>query len=159
MAGEDTGVIKQLAELTEDVRRLTTQFNKATTTKIQSRSPTPERSDRRVHVSISPSPPVNEGQASSATYDRYAHSAPYSGHNQRTPFNYQPSSSFNQRGRFGSQLMPASVVVTGPCTRCARTHSKRGYCPAMDPSKRCNFCGKQFHFQAACFAAARQHQY
>ena len=150
MAGDDTEVSKQLAELTEDVRRLTTQFNQATTTKIQSRSPTPERCERRVHFSTSPSPPVNKTHASLAHY---------SGHFQRAPLNNQPSSSFNQRGLSGCQLRTPSVVETGPCTRCARTHTKRGYCPAMDPSKRCNFCGKQFHFQAACFAAARQHQY
>jgi Retrotransposon gag protein len=159
MAREATEVSKQLAELTEDVRRLTTQFNKATTTKIQSRSSTPERSDRRVHFPTSSSPPVNESHASSETSDRLAQSAYYSGHNHRAPLNFRPSSLPNRRGRFESQMRPTSVVETGPCTRCARMHSKRGYCPAMDPTKRCNFCGKQFHFQAACFAAARQHQY
>jgi hypothetical protein len=157
MAGEDSAVSKQLAELTEDVRRLTTQINKATTAKVQSRSPTPERSDRRVHFTGPPSPPRNECHASSETNDRYPRSAQRSGHFQHASFE-QPSSPFNQRGRFASRTMSSNAVETGPCTRCARTHSKRRYCPAMDPTKRCHFCGKQFHFQAACFAAARRSQ-
>jgi len=155
MTGEDPAVSKQLAELTEDVRHLTTQFNKATTAKVQSRSPTPERSDRRVHFT---SPPSNECHvASSEINDRYPRSAQRSGNFQRASFQ-QPSSPFNQRGHFASRTMSSNAVETGPCTRCARSHSKRGYCPAMDPTKRCHFCGKQFHFQAACFSAARRSQ-
>jgi len=35
---------------------------------------------------------------------------------------------------------------------------KQCFCPAMDPSERCNFCGKQFHFSAVCYAALKQCQ-
>jgi len=154
MTGEDSAVSKRLAELTEDVRRLTTQFNKATAAKVQYRSPTPERSDRRVHCR---SPTINECHASSEINDRYPRSAQRSGHFQRASFE-QPSSSFNQRGHFASRTMSSNAVETGPCTRCARSHSKRGYCSAMDPTQRCHFCGKQFNFQAACFSAAHRSQ-
>jgi hypothetical protein len=159
MGEEQSGVGKQIASLTEDVRRLTAQVSRATTSRIQSRSPTPERGERRVHFTSPSSLPINEFNASSATFDRYARTAQRTGRSQHAHPNYQPSySSFNQRGRFGGQPMPPNAVETGPCPRCARTHSKRGFCPAMDPSKSCHFCGKQFHFQAACFSAARQQQ-
>jgi hypothetical protein len=58
-AGDNSVVSKQPAELTEDVglRRLTAKINKATTAKIESRSPTPER---RVRFAGPSSVSINE---------------------------------------------------------------------------------------------------
>ena len=70
-AGDNSVVAKQLAELTEDVRRLTTYINKATTTKIESRSPTPER---RVRFAGPSSPSTNDFRSPSVNYEyRSAH--------------------------------------------------------------------------------------
>lgn len=158
MGVEQSGLEKQIVVLTEDVRRLTAQINRGTTARIQSRSPTPERGERQVHFTSPSSSPINEFNASSATYNRYTRTTPRVERSQHAQSNYQ-SSSFNQQGRFKGQPMPPNTVEAGPCNRCARTHSRRGFCPAMDPSKTCNFCGKQFHFQAACFSAARQQRH
>jgi hypothetical protein len=54
-----------------------------------------------------------------------------------------------------------SAFVTVPLAGLVRKDaysSKQGFCPAMEPSNRCNFCAKRSHFQAVCFAAVRQQQ-
>lgn len=145
-------VNKQLAELTATVQLLAVQMNKATTSTIQPRSPTPER---RVRFDEVPSP-MYEQQRPSRNNERRSTPIP----------THQPmGQSGGQYNRAGPPPQPwftqhdkRNASAEQPCTRCARKHNRQAYCPAMDPSKVCNFCGKRFHFQAACFSAARQNQ-
>jgi hypothetical protein len=151
MEASSSPISKQLAEITARLDRMSTAA-------IRSRSSTPER---KVNFASTAQSTTHVDDAIDARPDQ-----PWT-QRQRRPF--QPSS-FNrqprhvtynqqqqqQRPTFQRQASVIDNMTT--CSRCARHHAKTDFCPAMDPSKYCNFCGKQFHFAAACFAAAKQRQ-
>jgi hypothetical protein len=132
MASESV-ICQRLAEMQTDMHRLSTKVDKAMTTSIESRSPTPER---RVRFARSASPESPRHEAPTASYRSRQRGF------QRDAYNEE------QRGE---------AQHTGPCTRCARNLGKNAFCPARDPRKVCYYCRKPGHFQAACLSAPRQY--
>ncbi len=146
-ASSDSAVSQQLADMHDEMRRLSEKVDKAMSAPIESRSPTPER---RVRFARSESPGSRDSEASGVP-----HGGRTTVTNPTTPRPDERIAYINQRRprvrdspRQQQQQQPTSV-----CTRCARNHGKNAFCAARDPTKVCNFCGKHGHFQAACFNA------
>ena len=139
MASESV-ICQQLAAMQADMHRLSTKVDKAMTTSIESRSPTPERRVRFTRAA-SPEPRRNE--------------KPVAAHHGRPPTYSTSRPPGFQRVTYNQQRGEAQQ--TGPCTRCARNHGKTAYCPARDPKNVCHYCRKPGHFQAACFSAPSQY--
>lgn len=149
-------VNKQLADLTATVQLLAVQMNKATTSTIQPRSPTPERRvrfDEVVQPMYEQQRPPRSNERRSTPNPTYQPMGQRGGNTNRAGPPPQPW--YTPRGQSNASSYESADQA---CPRCARKHTRQAFCPAMDPSKVCNFCGKQFHFQAACFSAARQRQ-
>lgn len=138
MASE-SAICQQLAEMQADMRGLSIKVDKAMTTSIRSRTPTPER---RVRFARPESPGTRVLDST------VVHQGRRDGTWRRPSIHQRDVYSQQHRGQNQS---------TAPCDRCARNHGKQSFCPARDPSKVCYFCRKPGHFQAACFSAPKQH--
>ena len=152
LAAADSALSLQLADMQLEMRRLSSKVDNAMTAAVRSLSPTP---DRRVHLARpeSPGPSTSPAQEVSSTF-------------------YRPPSQMNARNDRGrpsyqqQQQQPTSVRYqeqqqqfrqdNGPCSRCARHHSKNAFCPARDGTKLCFYCNRPGHFRAACFSAPKQ---
>lgn len=139
MMASESAICQQLAEMQADMRGLSIKVDKAMTTSIRSRSPTPER---RVRFARSESPGTRAPEPPTIVQHGRRENT------WRRPGFQRDAYSQQHRGQYQS---------TTPCDRCARSHGKQSFCPARDPSKVCFFCRKPGHFQAACFSAPKQH--
>jgi hypothetical protein len=154
VANTDSAISQQLAEMQTEMRRLMTKVDKAMVSNVRSRTPTPER---RVHFAQAEHRGPSSEPVKNVFVDRRINSGPVNDY--RTRQSMTPRSSYNQQRQqpvnYRTQRQPLQCP-TEACTRCARLHNKQAFCPARDPTKVCNFCGKPGHFQAACFLANSQ---
>lgn len=139
----DTPVLKQLQEVQAEVQKLSLQLRQNTTAAITQRSPTPERKERRVSFEN------DRHQPNSQSYSQQSQRPVY----RPTP-NKMPAQQFAQQS--SNTTRPPRQPQAPSCYRCGYAiHDDFRTCPALDPSKRCNYCGKQFHFAKACKSAKR----
>jgi len=141
----DAPVLKQLLEMQAEVKRLSKQLERCTTTSVTSdrRSPTPDR--RSVSFSSRPSTPPSSFEASSRQNSRYQERSRPS----------QRSTTYTQ-GQ-GNQAQAQGSNPT--CSRCGYGwHKSRDLCPALKPGKTCAYCKKEGHFAQVCRAAMRNRQ-
>jgi len=141
----DAPVLKQLLEMQAEVRRLSKQLERCTTSSVTSndrRSPTPER--RRVSFSSRPSTPPNSFEAN----------------NSRQNSRYQERSRPSQRATAYTQGQGNQAQAQGSTPTCSLCgygwHKSRDLCPAI--GKTCAYCKKQNHFSRVCRAAMRNRQ-
>jgi len=127
----DTPVLRQLQEVQAEVQKLSLQLRQNTTAAITRRSPTPERRER--HVAFNDQQPTTQHSQQS---QRPAY---------RPPANKMPPQHFAQQPP--NTRFPQQTQFAPSCYRCGYAiHEDFRTCPALDPSKRCAYCNKQFHF-------------
>jgi hypothetical protein len=155
LANPDSVISQQLAEMQTEMRRLMTKVDKAMVSNVRSRTPTPER---RVRFEQPEPQGPSSAPVKNVFADRRIDSGPVDNNYRPRPL-MMPRSAYNQQRQqpvnYRTLRQPLQRP-TEPCTRCARLHNKKAFCPARDPTKVCNFCGKPGHFQAACFSANSQ---
>jgi hypothetical protein len=144
-----------LVQLTAEVKRLSKQLERSTTSAItgERRTPTPER--RRVSFSAprTSTPPTPGASGYQGQYERRADAG-------------APSRGYVQRGRYQRRSaieQPRGYQARGfgvdPCTRCGyRAHTRGEPCPAMRDGWTCNVCKRPGHFSRQCRSAMRNQQ-
>jgi hypothetical protein len=154
LANPNSAISQQLAEMPTEMRQLMTKVDKAMVSNVRSRTATPEK---RVRFEQAEPQGPSSALVKNVFADRRTDSGSVSDY--RTCQSTTPMSAYNQQRQqpvnYRTQTQPLQRP-TEPCTRCARLHNNKAFCPARDPTKVCNFCGKPGHFQAACFSANSQ---
>lgn len=151
-AASNSGLMLQVAEMKDEVRRLSDKMGRATTSNIQgpprTRSPTPER-----RVAFAPTGNNwSRGRGGGAGPAGAARGGP--GQRRAPPGrgagHGTTSYSYNYR-------RPGQQQAEAKCTRCGRQpHLHNDYCPAVN--QRCHYCSKYGHFFSVCKSAAREQQ-
>ena len=137
----------QLADVQTELRRLSSQWDKMTTSPVferRSPSPSPSPPARRVTFVQPQRPRTFQPKPNTQTFNNRGMMGRNNG-GPRQPFNQRPRENY---------FAPQGPAQMGQCPKCGRqNHAHPNYCPAINQT--CNYCQKRGHFSKVCRAAAR----
>jgi len=138
----DSTLSEQLADVQNEVKRLSLKWDRATSAPVFDRSPSPTQTRR---VTFAP-------QQDRQTPPRFEQRPMNRGMPSRRGFGRQPG--FNYWDRRQQSSFSAQAMQNDNCPKCGqRNHRNINYCPAVN--RLCNFCLKKGHFSRVCRAALR----
>jgi hypothetical protein len=150
LANPDSVNSQQLAEMQTEMRRLMATVDKAMVSNVRSRTPTPERRVR--FEQLEPQGP-SSAPVRNVFADRRMDSGSV-GSNYRARQLMMPRSTYNQQRQQpvnNRTLRQPLQRSTESCTRCARLHNKKAFCPARDPQMCAIFVVSQGTFKPLIF--------
>jgi len=142
---DDASIIQKLAELQEEMKRMSSKFN--TVTAIRPQSP-----DRRVSFRDQRSPSPRPDRTQRREYKQQPEWRPqqqqYGSNNyQPRPMQTRQQQPWSAPTRYTRQYQDQSGGQP-ECTRCARRHDNPQLCPAINQS--CRYCSKMGHYMVKC---------